>query len=95
MKDTICKWPGEYADQPTSTVTLEMPVALLERVKKAAALEKTDYQTVSNCFVHQALGDSQAEVKRLKFEEHVKKTLKKHNVQPEALDEIFNALEFY
>ena len=80
----------------------QLPVCLLiyqsnslKKVKKAAILEKTDYQTLINCFVHQALGDSQAEVKRLKFEQHVKKTLKKHKVHPDALDEIFNALEFY
>jgi predicted DNA binding CopG/RHH family protein len=95
MKETICKLPAEYADQPTTTVSLEMPVKLLEKVKKAAILEKTDYQAVINCFVHQARGDSQAEVKRLKFEQHLKNTLKKHDVHPDAFDEIFNALEFY
>ncbi len=91
----ICKLPAEYADQPTATITLEMPVELFEKVKKAAALEKTDYQAVINCFIHQALSDSQAEVKRLKFEEHVKKVLKKHDVNPGAFDDIFNHLEFY
>jgi hypothetical protein len=95
MKETICKLPAEYDDQPTTTVSLEMPVKLLEKVKKAAILEKTDYQAVINCFVHQALGNSQAEVKRLKFEEHVKKVLKKHDVNPGAFDDIFNHLEFY
>lgn len=95
MKKKLSQMLSEYADQPTTTVSLEMPVELLEKVKKAAILEKTDYQAVINCLVHQALGDSHFEVKRLKFEEHVKKTLKKHNVHPEALDEIFNKLEFY
>jgi hypothetical protein len=95
MKETLCTLPAEYDDQPTTTVSLEMPVKLLEKVKKAAILEKTDYQAVINCFVHQGLGDSQAEVKRLKFEKHLKNTLKKHDVHPDAFDEIFNALEFY
>jgi hypothetical protein len=95
MKETVCKMPAEYADQPTTTISLEMPVELFDKVKKAATLDKTDYQAVINCFVHQALSESQAEVKRLKFEEHVKKTLKKHKVHPDALDEIFNSLEFY
>ena len=34
MKETICKLPVEYADQPKATVTLDMPAKLLEKVKK-------------------------------------------------------------
>ncbi len=95
MKVKLCKIPAEYAQQPNTTITLEMPVELFEKVKKAAALEKTDSQALINCLVYQALADSQAEVRRLQFEEHVKKILKKHDVHPNALDEIFNKLEFY
>ena len=54
-----------------------MPVELFKKVKESATLEKTDCQTVINCLVHQGLGDSQAEVTRLHFEEHVKKNPEK------------------
>jgi hypothetical protein len=95
MKDKMFQLASEYDDKPTTAISLEMPVELFKKVKESAAMEKTDYQVVINCLVHQGLGDSQAEVKRLLFEKHVKKVLKKHDVHPNAFDEIFNRLEFY
>ncbi len=33
MKVKMCKMPAEYAEQPNTTITLEMPVELFKKVK--------------------------------------------------------------
>lgn len=89
MKEKLCQMTAEYAGRPTTTVTLEIPVDLLEHVKEAAALEGSDHQAIINCYVKQGLINSKAEVKRLQFAEHAKDVLGKHGVEPHAIDEIF------
>ena len=90
MKDQLNQMTAEYADRPTTTVTLEMPVEFLEHVKEVASLEGFDYQTIINYYVHQGLIDSKAEVKRLQFAENAKKILEKHGTHPNVIDEISN-----
>jgi hypothetical protein len=34
---------AEHADQPTTTITLELPVSLFEQVKETAVLEECGY----------------------------------------------------
>jgi len=80
----------EYADKPTTSVTLEMPVEFLDHVKEVAALEEFEYQTIINYYVYLGLKDTKAEVKRLQFAENAKKILEKHNVHGNVIDEISN-----
>lgn len=94
MNEKICQMPSEYADQPTTTVTLEMPIELFKKLKKAATLDGTDYQAIINCYVQQGLSNSMAEVRRLQFEEHAKEILEKHGVHSNAVDEILSKIEF-
>lgn len=86
--------PSEYADQPTISITLEMPVELVENLKEAAALDGTDYREIINCYVQQGLQDSRSAVQRLRFEEHAKEILEKHGVQTTAVDEILDKIQF-
>ena len=94
MKEKLCQMPSDYVDQPTITITLEMPVELVENLKEAAALDGTDYRAIINCYVQQGLQDSRADVQRLKFEEHAKEILEKHGVQSIAVDEILDKIQF-
>lgn len=89
MEKKLCEMTAKYADQPTTSVTLGMPVELFEHVKKAASLEKYDYQTLINCYVQNGLINNQAQIKRKEFAEHSKEVLKNHGVRPEAITEIF------
>jgi hypothetical protein len=94
MKEKLCQLPSEYVDQPTITITLEMPVELVENLKEAAVLDGTDYRAIINCYVQQGLQDSRAAVQRLKFEEHAKEILERHGVQSIAVDEILDKIQF-
>lgn len=94
MKEKLCQIPSEYADQPTVTVTLEMPVEIFENLKEAAALDGTDYKAIINCYVQQGLQDSRSDVQRLKFEEHAKGILEQHGVHTGAVDEILDKIQF-
>ncbi|WP_136799538.1 MULTISPECIES: hypothetical protein [Desulfosediminicola] len=90
MNEKISQMASEYADRPTTTVTLKMPIEFFEHVKEVAALEETEYQTIINYYVQQGLINSKAEVKRLQFAENAKKILEKHGTHQDVIDEISN-----
>jgi len=94
MKEKLCQMSSKYADQPTTTVTLEMPAELFENLKEVAIMDETDYQAIINCYVQQGLSNSMADVKRLQFEEHAKEILEKHGVHSNAVDEILGKIQF-
>ena len=94
MKEKLCQMNTEYAGSPTTTISLEMPVDLLEYVKKTAALEGTDAGTIINCLVQQGLLEGKATIKRLEFAEHAKNVLQKQDIDQSAIDEIFNKVMF-
>lgn len=94
MKENICQMNTEYAGRPTTTISLELPVELLEYVNKTAALEGTDAGTIINCFVQQGLINSRATIKRLEFAEHAKDVMQKHGIHQSAINEIFTKLLF-
>ncbi|MBC8317098.1 MAG: hypothetical protein H8E41_04275 [Desulfobulbaceae bacterium] len=89
MKEKLCEMTARYSDQPTTSVTLEMPTELFEHVKKAACLEKSDYQTLINCYVQNGLINNQAQIKRKEFAEHAQEVLKNQGIRPDAITEIF------
>jgi|OpeIllAssembly_1097287.scaffolds.fasta_scaffold906997_1 hypothetical protein len=94
MLEKLCQVDTEHANQPTTTVTLEMPVDLFEHVKKTAELDGTDISAVINCFVQQGLINSNAEIKRMEFAEHAKHVLEKQGIEQSAIDEIFTKILF-
>ncbi len=94
MKERLCQMNTEYAGRPTTTITLEIPVELLEHVNKTAALEVADTGAIINCFVQQGLLNSRAATKRLQFAEHAKDVLEKQGIHQSAIDEIFSKLLF-
>lgn len=85
---------AEYANQPTTTITLKMPVGLFEQVKGTAVLEECDPSAIINCFVMEGLTSSRAAIKRMQFAEHAKEVLEKHGVHQQAIDEIYRKLLF-
>ncbi len=94
MKEKLCQMPSDYVDQPTVTVTLEMPVEIFENLKEAAALDGTDYKAIINCYVQQGLSESKTDVQRLKFEEQAKMVLEQHGVHSNAVNEILDKIQF-
>ena len=94
MKERLCQLQTEYAGQPTTTITLEMPTQMYETVQKSAALEGSDPTTLINCFVQQGLLDSKAVVKRMEFAEHAKEVMKGQGIHQTTIDEIFNKILF-
>lgn len=94
MKEKLCQMNAEYAGKPTTKITLEIPVDLLEYVEKTAALEGSESGTMINCFIQQGLLNSKATIKRLEFAEHAKDVLKNQGIQQGAIDEIFNKILF-
>ncbi len=94
MKETLCQMPAEYAGQPTTSVTLEMPVVLVEKLQEAAALDGTDYRAIINCYIEQGLSNSMPEVKRLQFKEHVKEIMEKQGIQTKSVDEVLRKIQF-
>jgi hypothetical protein len=87
MKGTKCEiTPGS---EQTTTLTLEVPLRLMEQVKEVAALEGVEYQDVVRCFVQQGVINNSVEVKRKEFAEHAKEVLVSHGVSPKAIEQIF------
>lgn len=94
MKEKLCQMNTEYVGRPTTTITLELPVELLEYVNKTADLEGVEAGTIINCFVQQGLINSKAAIKRLEFAEHAKDVLQKQGIHQNAINEIFSKLLF-
>lgn len=90
MKGKKCQMTSGYNDRPTTTITLELPVNLLDHLKEAAVLEGTEYQDVIICYAQQGVINSTAEIKRKRFAEHAKEVLEKHGVPPNAISDIFS-----
>lgn len=84
----------ECANQPTTTISLEMPASLFEQVKETAILEESNPSTIINCLVQEGLSNSRAVIKRMQFAEHAKDILEKHGIHQQAINEIYRKLLF-
>ena len=93
MKEKLCTTSPKSSDR-TVSVTLDIPVDLLEQVQEAANFDDTSYQSLMVCFVQQGLLDSKGEVKRMQFSEQAKKLLEKHGVHDNAIEEIFAKFQY-
>jgi hypothetical protein len=90
MKEEQCKTTAGYNDRPTTSITIEIPVDLLEHLKERAALEETGYQDIINCYLQEGMISDTAIIKRKRYAEHIKGVLEKHGVPPEAITDIFS-----
>lgn len=90
MKETLCQCQTTQAENDrTTTLTLDIPVVLLEQLQEAAALAGTNHQSLLLCYARDGLINSGAQLKRGQFVEHVKEALEKHGVQTNVIEEIF------
>ncbi len=91
MKETLCQCQTTQNENATTTaITVDIPADLLEQLREAAAVAKTDYQSLLLCYARQGLINSGAQLKRGQFVEHVKDVLEKHGVQTNVIEEIFS-----
>ena len=91
MKETLCQCQTTLNENDRATaITVTIPVDLLEQLRKAAALEGTDYQSLLICYARQGLIDSGAQLKRGQFVERAREVLEKHGVQTDVIEEIFS-----
>lgn len=54
-RERICQLNAASVGQPTTTITLAMPVNLLKQVEETAELEGSDVTTIINCLVQEGL----------------------------------------
>lgn len=91
MKETLCQCQTTPNENDRATaITVTIPVDLLEQLRKAAALEGTDQQSLLICYARQGLIDSGAQLKRGQFVERAREVLEKHGVQTDVIEEIFS-----
>lgn len=91
MKETLCQCQTTLNENDRATaITVTIPVDLLEQLRKAAALEGTDQQSLLICYARQGLIDSGAQLKRGQFVERAREVLEKHGVQTDVIEEIFS-----
>lgn len=91
MKETLCQCQRTLNENDRATaITVTIPVDLLEQLRKAAALEGTDQQSLLICYARQGLIDSGAQLKRGQFVERTREVLEKHGVQTDVIEEIFS-----
>lgn len=94
MEKKLCEMTEKYAGQHTTSITVEIPVELLDQVKKAASLEDLDYQALINCYVENGLSKSQTLIRQKEFAEQAEKILKEHGVKAEAITDIIDKVTF-
>lgn len=91
MKETLCQCQTTQNENDRATaITVTIPVDLLEQLRKAAALEGTDYQSLLICYARQGLIDSGAQLKRGQFVERAREILEKHGVQADVIEKVFS-----
>ena len=93
MKEKLCATSTKSNDH-TVSITLDIPIDLLEQVRKAARLAGTSYQSLMACYIQQGSQHDKGDVKRLQFSEQAKKILAKHGVHNNAIDEIFANFQY-
>jgi hypothetical protein len=94
MKERICQLNAASVGQPTTTITLAVPVNLLKQVEETAELEGCDVTTIINCLVQEGLNNSSSTIKRMQFADHAKDVLINQGIEQQAIDQIFNKLLF-
>ncbi len=68
--------------------TISFPVELMGDLKDIASHKNVDYQDLVISYLEEGVRQDLHKVKWCDFLSHTKELLKKHNVPPEAIDEI-------
>ena len=80
-------------DRPTTSITMRMPVDVLEDLKRVAPIKgMSGYQALIKFYVGQGLRKDLADITRQEFAQRTKEVLQKHKVPPKAIEEIMNAV---
>lgn len=80
-------------DRPTTSMTMRIPVHVLQGLKEVAPIKgMTGYQSLIKFYIGQGLRKDLADIKRKNFTERTKKVLKKYKVNPKAIEEIMEAV---
>ena len=92
MKETLCQCQTNRGGNDHTSITMEIPVNLLDQLQEAAALAGTDYRALLICYAREGLINSGAQLKRGLFVEHVRDVLEKHGVKTNAIEDIFKKI---
>ena len=80
-------------DRPTVSITMRIPVDVLQDLKQVAPIKgMTGYQSLIKFYIGQELRKDLADIKRKDFTKRTKKVLKKYKVNPKAIEEIMEAV---
>lgn len=80
-------------DRPTTSITIRMPVDVIDDLKYVAPIKgMSGYQALIKFYVGQGLRRDLADIRRQKFANRAKKVLEKYNVNPKAIEEIIEAV---
>lgn len=80
-------------DRPTTSITMRIPVDVLEDLKRVAPVKgMSGYQALIKFYIGQGLRKDLADVMRQDFAERTKDVLQKYKVPPKAIEEIMNAV---
>jgi hypothetical protein len=75
-------------NKTTTIETMSLPVELVQNLKDIASNQNVDYQDLLIGYLEEGVNKNLHKVKWCDFVSHTKDLLKKHNVPPEAIDEI-------
>jgi hypothetical protein len=80
-------------DRPSTSITMRIPVKVLEDLKRVAPIKgMSGYQALIKFYIGQGLRKDLADMMRQDFAERTKDVLQKYNVPPKAIKEIMNAV---
>ncbi|MCP4666699.1 MAG: hypothetical protein GY849_10045 [Deltaproteobacteria bacterium] len=80
-------------DRPTTSITMRIPVDVLEDLKRIAPMKgMSGYQALIKFYIGQGLRKDLADVMRQDFAERTKDVLQKYKVPSKAIEEIMNAV---
>ncbi len=72
-----------------TNITLEVPTAVLQDIKKIAEMDGTDPKTIARGYIEEGVKNDQTKTKLKHFTDHVKEVLEQHNVPADAIEEIY------
>ncbi len=78
----------------TTIATISLPIDLMGHVKDIASHKNIDYQDLLIGYIEEGVRQELHKVKWCDFITHAKESLQKHNVPPEAIDEIVNKFTY-
>lgn len=76
-------------DRPTTTITLKIPVDVMQDLEKAAEeKEMSNAEALIQFYVGKGLRKDLAEIRRKHSVEQAKQILEKHHIEPKIIEEV-------